>query len=112
MPQIVTVDDLRLYLGHEGYEELVNPIHLIRSINSAERWCQNYTGRLFSADPGFVNGDDTADAITKTFSVRGRGWVRIPDLRESGEVAINDVPLTEDLDFFYDDYNVGGEPHT
>lgn len=112
MPQIVTLDALRVYLNHEGYEELVNPVNLQVAIDSAERWVQNYTGRYFYADPAFETGADTADPVTKSFTVKGRGWVRIPDLREASEVSINDVLLTPDLDYVFDDYNAGGEPHT
>lgn len=112
MPQIVTVDDLRIYLGHEGYEEKINPELLVRSIDSAETWIKNYTGRRFYADPAFEDDVDSADPVTKSFTVRGRGWVRIPDLRTETEVSINGSVLTADVDYVLDDYNSDGEPHT
>lgn len=112
MPRIVTPDELRLYLNLEGYEDRTHPDLLNKAIDSAEKWTETYTGRRFSPDPALVSGVDSGTPVTKTFLVCGKGWVRIPDLRTATEVTLDSASYTEGVDYEFDSYNIGDEPHT
>jgi hypothetical protein len=82
--QLSTDDDLLEEYLEEAFEQAQAPAPL---------GC----GRLLTPDPPLVEGDpptDTAAAVEKQFSVRGRR-VLIPDAREITEVLVDDEAITE-----------------
>lgn len=81
-------------------------------IKSAEKTIANRTGRSFGADPALVDGEDTADAVEKTFRIRYQQVrVRIPDLRVAESVVLDGTELVADIDYQLDMFD-GGEPAT
>jgi hypothetical protein len=115
VPAIASVDELMAYLDVGGSNPArVNNTALTLSLESAERWVENYTGRLFRPDPALVSGVDSAPPVLKTFNwdTRGYGWLRIPDLRSATGVSIDGIVFEEGSDYIFDIAPAFEEPYT
>lgn len=86
MARLTTIEALRAYTGVQGAGK---EAALQAALDGAEAFAERYTGRRFAPEPALVNGGDTANPVTKTFSVRRPGPVRVPDLRVAVGVSFN-----------------------
>lgn len=126
MPQLATIDELieTLDLGGDNPARVKRDL-LTRALDGAEGTVKQLTGRYFYPTPALDDdGNDTGDAVTKTYRVRRRNRssslsnnsrpcirVRIEDLREAETVTLDGVELTEGQDYDFDSF-AGEEPYT
>src|SRR5215204_2731548 len=104
----VTRDQLMAYLDVGGDNPARVDVNLLDSaIGAAEGMVGRYTGRLFAPNPAV----GTDPPVTKTFSVRGSGPIRIPDLRSATLVTIDGTTLTLNQDYDFE-YGITEEPYT
>lgn len=88
-------------------EEKVKGVVVEGLVATAEEFVERYCGRRFSPDPPLdADGEDTADPVTKNFTVSaGETVVRIPDLRLPAlQVALNGQTMFEQVSAYSSGY--------